>query len=265
MKLRKFWSAALAFWTLLLALWTALCWNARAAESPLLHGEEGRQKSGVSADVPGEEENPLDVPFLDQREGFPTGCESVSAVMALRYFGADISVDEFVDGYLPLGDAPHMDENGEYVGCDPCRAFPGDPRSKDGWGCWAPVIRDSLDRLLSDRPEWGLEVRELEDASLETLCRDYVDRGVPVLVWASIGMAEPYVSDTFIIEDTGEAFQWIYPLHCMVLTGYDEDSYYFNDPLEGKAVPYPKEETEQAYRGMGSQALVLLEIRDSVR
>ena len=82
----------------------------------------------------------LDVPFLSQLPEFPTGCESVSAVMALQYLGIDLSPGEFVDRYLPLGDAPHQGEDGVLTGCDPSEAFPGDPRSESGWGCFAPVI-----------------------------------------------------------------------------------------------------------------------------
>ena len=39
--------------------------------------------------------NVIDVPYLDQSVRYPTGCESVSAVMLLRYLGYEMSVDEF--------------------------------------------------------------------------------------------------------------------------------------------------------------------------
>lgn len=44
-----------------------------------------------------------DVPHIYQYDTYPTGCESVSAVCALRYSGADISVDDFIDKYLVRG------------------------------------------------------------------------------------------------------------------------------------------------------------------
>lgn len=49
----------------------------------------------------------LDVPFIDQRQSYPSGCESVSAVMALKHCGVAVSVDEFIDKYLPIGNAPY--------------------------------------------------------------------------------------------------------------------------------------------------------------
>ena len=42
----------------------------------------------------------LSVPVIAQFPEFPTGCESVSAVMALRYYGETISVTEFVNTHL---------------------------------------------------------------------------------------------------------------------------------------------------------------------
>ena len=59
------------------------------------------------------------------------------------------------------------------------------------------------------------------------------------------------------LEDSGQLFTWLYPLHCLLLTGEDKDCYYFNDPLEGKNVAYPKEQVEAAYEGIGMQAVVL--------
>ena len=42
----------------------------------------------------------IDVPYINQSEKYPTGCESVTSVMLLHYLGYDISVDEFIEKYL---------------------------------------------------------------------------------------------------------------------------------------------------------------------
>ena len=39
----------------------------------------------------------IDVPYIDQSKLYPTGCESVSTVMLLRFLGIDITVDEFIE------------------------------------------------------------------------------------------------------------------------------------------------------------------------
>ena len=46
-------------------------------------------------------EKQLSVPYISQEGSFPNGCESVSATMLLRYYGFDITPDEFIDSYLP--------------------------------------------------------------------------------------------------------------------------------------------------------------------
>ena len=69
----------------------------------------------------------LDVPFIDQRAKWPNGCESVSAVMALKYAGVDISVDAFIDNYLDMCDLPYFDENGKRWGTAPTIILSGIP------------------------------------------------------------------------------------------------------------------------------------------
>ena len=39
----------------------------------------------------------INVPYINQSEQWPTGCESVSTVMALQHLGIDIDVDESVE------------------------------------------------------------------------------------------------------------------------------------------------------------------------
>ena len=46
-------------------------------------------------------DNIIDVPYIYQAVKYPTGCESVSATSVLQYYGLDISVDTFIDEYLP--------------------------------------------------------------------------------------------------------------------------------------------------------------------
>ena len=200
----------------------------------------------------------IDAPYLDQREKYPTGCESVTAVMALQYAGVDITVEEFIDNYLPQGNAPYTREDGTLVGADPWKVFLGSPYEESGWGCYAPVITGALEQLLQDRGLEGLSVQELEGESLDKLCREYIDAGTPVLLWATIGMEEPVVSQTFTIQGTGEAFDWVYPMHCLLWVGEAGDSWLFHDPLAGEATPYRKDRVERAYQGLGCQAVALV-------
>ena len=78
----------------LLLLGAALFLLSRPA---LLHSPEDNRKGGPDAMTV------LDVPFLSQLPEFPTGCESVSAVMALQYLGIDLSQESLWTGIFPWG------------------------------------------------------------------------------------------------------------------------------------------------------------------
>ncbi len=200
----------------------------------------------------------LNVPFIDQRKRYPTGCESVSAVMVLQYYGMPIRVETFIDTYLPKGRAPFRDETGARFGDDPRKVFLGNPYSDKGWGCYAPVIVNAVNKYI-DHSRYS--VRALYGTSLDTLCKTYIDHDIPVLIWATANMQplKPWrESHTWTILGTSETFTWKSPMHCLVLVGYDGSGYYFNDPLQGKNFRYTKSEVKTAYNALGTQAVVIL-------
>ena len=77
-----------------------------------------------------------------------------------------------------------------------------------------------------------------------------------MLLWATIDM-QPASDSAQWQTPEGKTVVWRSPEHCVVLTGYDADNYYCNDPLHGETVAYEKDQLEQAYRSMFSQAVVL--------
>ena len=161
-------------------LWTAVYWCARDA------AKAAAEKTGATLPFL------LNVPYINQRMDYPTGCESVSAVMALQYAGEDITVDTFIDDCLDTGERPAY-EDGVRYGCDPWEAFPGDPRSSSGYGCFSPVIERALRRAVGTQP---YTVESLNGLTLDELCGRYVQKGVPVIVWATIDMAAPKPGST---------------------------------------------------------------------
>lgn len=195
----------------------------------------------------------INVPFINQRVKFPNGCESVSAVMAMQYFGIDITPEVFISKYLDMGKAPYV-RGGRWYGCDPREQFPGDPRNSSGWGCYPEVIKKAIDNM---NPQ-GVETHVLKDVPLATLCSEFIDNGIPVVFWGTIDMSAPYAHVTWTIEGTDSTHTWISPFHCLLLVGYDSYNYYFNDPWQGKNIPYPKDKVELAYSGIGREALVII-------
>lgn len=178
----------------------------------------------------------IDVPYINQSENYPTGCESVTTVMLLHYLGYNISVDDFIDNYLVKRDFEVRD--GILYGPNPWECFAGSPYDTDSMGCYAPVICKALKPIVSDK----YEVIDETGKDLEYLAETYLKSGMPVILWNSINMREPIIGPVWKLLDSGEDFTWISNEHCMLLVGEDDKNYIFNDPYENRGViPCPKE------------------------
>lgn len=192
----------------------------------------------------------IEVPYLDQSGAYPTGCESVSAVMLLQYLGYDISVDTFIEQYLEKED--FEEREGVWYGPNPRTHFCGSPYDEDSFGCYAPVICKALEKILGD----AYEVSDRTGTEIDILIREYIDREMPVVFWACINMREPITGPQWKLKETGETFTWISNEHCMLLVGYDEEGYYFNDPYDNNGViRYPKDVVKDRYKAQHMQAV----------
>ncbi len=203
----------------------------------------------------------LDVPIINQYPELPVGCEITSAAAVLQYLGFDVDKLYLTDNYLVCDDNFTYDENKESHGPDPYKVFAGDPYDW-GYGCFAPVIVDTLNRYFADTdPNYeAMELEEINPADIEKL----INEGVPMIVWASRGMKsynyrEPAV---WYLNDTGEQFTWIGNSHTLVLCGYDSTCYYFMD-CDGKdeITAYLKEQFINRFQENGSQC-VIVRIKD---
>lgn len=194
----------------------------------------------------------IDVPYINQSEKYPTGCESVTTVMLLHYLGYDISVDDFIKNYLRMRDFETRD--GMLYGPDPWEYFVGSPYDPDSFGCYAPVICEALGKILGDT----YEVCDETGKDLDELVETYLKHEMPVILWNSINMREPVIGPEWKLLDTGENFTWISNEHCMLLVGEDEDSYIFNDPYENRGViACPKDIIRNRYEVYHRQAVGL--------
>ncbi|MBQ8515785.1 MAG: C39 family peptidase [Ruminococcus sp.] len=192
------------------------------------------------------------VPEIAQLPDFPTGCESVSAVMLLQYAGEELSVSAFIDQYLDRSDHfYHM--NGLCYGPDPSACFIGDPRTETSYGCMATVIEKAFLRFF------GSDERYVNTTglTLPVLCEEYISCGIPVMVWVSLKMEAPIPGSTWHLSD-GSSYQWLANEHCMVLIGYDEQYYYFNDPYTGTCQKYEKALSEKRHEAFELQSLAVL-------
>jgi len=196
----------------------------------------------------------IDVPYYSQVD-YPTGCELISTQMLLEFYGYEVGADLMVKSGM-IKTCEFEEKDGKIYGGDPNQVFIGNPDKEDGLGCYSGAIAKALTDFL---PSEKYEVENLEKVSLEDICRRYIYDEIPVLIWASQGMQSTYKGEnnSWIIKGTDEKFTWQSNEHCLVLVGYDEKYYYFNDPLTEKAVKYEKSVTEKRYKEMGMQAVAV--------
>ena len=193
----------------------------------------------------------ISVPMILQDPELPTGCEIVSATMLLQYYGFNADKMEMADR-LPKTTKP--DSSG--YGPDPREYFLGDPSRSDSMGCYAPVIKKTLDQYLSDKGS-GLKVVDITGCQFSKL-KELLRQNKPVLVWATMRMAPVSSTKTWTLHGSNEEFTWIRPEHCLVLVGFndDEQTYIFNDPQAG-VVPYSADSFETAWNALHCQALYI--------
>lgn len=232
-------------------------------ESYVLYSKKNKSEGEKDGEA-NENPNLIPVPLVEMTDEFPTGCESSGAVMLLQYYGVDVGLDDFVDRYLTCS-ALKL-KNGKLRGSTPYEAFIGNPREQGGYGCYAPVIAESIKKVLMEQKDsnkmW--EVRNLTGTDLKKI-EEYAAGGVPVLIWATNNMIEPTKGTTWRVLGTKEKFTWLRGEHCLVMTGADEENYYFNDPVRGQGVSYEKTLVETRYKQMGSQAVVIFSDGNSGR
>ena len=202
----------------------------------------------------------IDVVYIDQTKDYPTGCESVSTVMCLKYFGFNITVNEFIDDYLDKGEIYY--ENNQMFAPDPNDKFVGSPYDGNSYGCYEPVITKALNRILIDKEKDSeFEIKNLTNVPMKTIIKEYIDKDIPVIFWSTINLLPMRLTSIWTIPETGKQFQWRANEHCLLLVGYDneESKYYFNDPWDNHGViGYDMYTVEQRHKEQYSMAVALV-------
>ena len=197
------------------------------------------------------------------QNAYPAGCESVSTTMLLNYLGFDITTDEFINNFLPVVELS-VGENGSIVGPSPASVFIGSPYSESGLGCFPPVIEYSVNNYLKTQNS-SKKAYDITGTTLDEIIKKYIIHDIPVLIWPTMYMSDTYNTTQWTLEGEkvysnykdGDLFYWPANEHCLVLTGYDENYYYCNDPLYDEQIKYDKSIFEQRYEEMGKFSIVI--------
>lgn len=226
--------------------------------------KENERKAFEAADLPGIDINLYEidrniedtqvltnVPKINQLPDYPNGCEAASATMLLNYFDVNITLKEFIEDYLPTMEIYSKD--GSRFGPDPSLFYAGDPASKEnGWGCYEPVIENTLNRILFDKKIGYLYVQNLNQKPIKELFYDY-----PVVIWVTNDYSEETDFAQWYSYDKTKTYTYSNKTHAVVLVGYDKDSYYIADPLKEEVTKVDKKILEASYDSLGRQAVTL--------
>ncbi len=200
------------------------------------------------------------VPVIEQEE-LAAGCETYACTMLLQSLGIDMDEFEFADYYLV--EKPVYGYGDEVYGPDMDSAYAGE--IEWGYGVNSPAMAKFMNNMLSDKGS-GLTATSLKGVELDKLCEEYIVNDIPVMVWATTNMDEPYIRKYWTVDyvdeevsdaQIGDTEQWLQNEHCMVLIGYDETNYYFADSLADEVSAFDKETSKDKYEKLGSQAIVV--------
>ena len=198
----------------------------------------------------------ISAPYIDQTARWVNGCESISAVMLLGAVGLSVDPDTFIARDLPH--APYWEQDGRRYGPDPMFVYPGDPHDHTGWGCYAPCIVRALESALAHEGAADrFEVLDVSGRTAAELC-SFLDAGMPVVFWATLDFAPvPEQRDHWLLAD-GTDFAWKCNEHCLLLVGYDEENFWFNDSWHDHGLcARPKALVEARHAAQGSYAVTL--------
>ncbi|MEH6851740.1 C39 family peptidase [Bacillus pseudomycoides] len=188
------------------------------------------------------------VPFIKQLPELERGCEVTSLAMLLQYKG--IKVDKMTLA-SEITRVP-FESNG--VKGNPHEGFVGNiyTKSERGYGVYHQPIYKLAQKYVPDKTI-DLSGREIKDIY------KVLSAGSPVWIIANTTF-QPLAADSFESWNTNAGeLKITYFEHSVVITGYDQNFVYVNDPLASKPrKSISRSQFEKAWEQMGKQAITIL-------
>ncbi|WP_245566430.1 C39 family peptidase [Tuberibacillus calidus] len=187
----------------------------------------------------------LDVPLIAQLPELPRGCEVTSLAMLLHFAGHHVDKMELAERIRKVPFEKDGLRGNLYDG------FVGDMYSfeTDGLGVYDAPIADLAREFLGERvivltgSDWSAVEKQL-------------DNGFPVWVIVNEEFRPLPDSDWQTWPTARGPLKVTYKEHAVVITGYDDDFVYFNDPLAPKKNrKEPKSDFLAAWKQFGNQAI----------
>lgn len=194
-----------------------------------------------------ESQEPLDVPLINQMDHprLYNGCEVSSLAMILNYHGYDTTKNEVAD---KVPDVPLTYDNGQKG--NPNEGFVGDMADGPGLSVYHGPVHDVAKQYV------GNNAVDLTGKPIDALYQ-FIAQGMPVWVITTVNFVpvndfETWNTPTGTVDIT-------FSVHSVVVTGYDNEHVYINNPYGQKNQKVNKVDFEAAWEQMGSQAIVITE------
>ena len=165
-----------------------------------------------------------------------------SLTMTLKWYGYDVDKVQISRKYL-LKEPSYK--------TSPYKKFVGDPEDPGAYGCYAPVLVKCAE---------AMDVKSEDISGCDfNLLLEYVDKGQPVIMWATMYMQPTIIGSASWYDNDGELVVWKGNEHCVVLLGYDEKYAYVADPIYGEIKKYDIDILKKRWIEQDKQAMIISE------
>lgn len=208
----------------------------------------------ADADVSVGTSRQLDVPIICQLDTendgryLSAGCEVTSLAMILQANGIAVTKEQLADA---VAKEPFIDDDGYYG--NPNLGFVGDMEGWDeGYSVYhGPIVDLAEQYAVGD----NLVVADLTGQDFEQVLKE-VASGTPVWVLTDTSYAPSYNTDVWETAEGDIVVNWT--VHSVVVTGYDDEYVYLNDPyLYEPNEAVLRSDFAASWKQMGSQAVVV--------
>ncbi|WP_423808619.1 C39 family peptidase [Pontibacillus yanchengensis] len=190
-------------------------------------------------------DNPLDVPLLNQMASpqLYNGCEVTSLAMVLQYHDVGVTKNELANNVkrVPLTYNSGLKGN-------PNEGFVGDMENGPGLSVYHGPIHDLAKQYVGER------AKDLTGVNVDELYT-HVDEGKPV--WVMTNTRFKRVNNFQTWNTPQGSIDVTFSVHSVVITGYTDNYVYINNPYGQKNQKLDRSQFEEAWKQMGSQALVI--------
>lgn len=192
----------------------------------------------------------LDVSLISQLPELKNGCEVTSVNMALNYKGVDVDKITLASNVMKDLSPLVINEEGTITNWgNPKKGFVGDiTGTKKGYSIDPEPLIPLIEIYYKGGVKniSGLELSEIENA---------INNSNPVVVWINADFIEDIEWINWN-DSEGKCIKANLNMHCVLVTGYDEENIYYNDPLrEEKDKGVSRVVFTNVWNAMGRKAL----------